>query len=226
MHELDKYQNLESYSDIYFFYPFADLLMPFFHDILKLKPNHITTIGFIFRLIATWMILMKEYVAGGTLYLIGYLFDSMDGRMARHYKEASLFGEAWDSVADTISTICVIGALIYSTKGKLKVSQWLLLLLFIILMNVWSYTQESWSTYQKTGNYDMLKFKKDKFKNETGVIPRIYIWINEGTMGIDKLFNMTGGFDKWKHILLPIMPLIGCGNLILLLVYIIIACCK
>ena len=59
---LDKYQNLESIGDIYFFYPLADFIMPFFHDILKLKPNHITTIGFLSRLFSSYMILYKKLI--------------------------------------------------------------------------------------------------------------------------------------------------------------------
>ena len=59
---LDKYQNLESIGDIYFFYPLADFIMPFFHDILKLKPNHITTIGFLSRLFSSYMILYKKRI--------------------------------------------------------------------------------------------------------------------------------------------------------------------
>ena len=213
---LDKYQNLESIGDIYFFYPLADFIMPFFHDILKLKPNHITTIGFLSRLFSSYMILYKKFYHAALFYTFGYIFDSMDGRMARKYSEGSLFGEAWDSVADTISTIVVICILLYVNKGKLFWWQWLMLIMFIILMNIWTYTQESWSTFQKTGNYDVLSFKKDKFKNENGLIPRIYIFINEGSMGIDKLFNISGGFSSWKNILLNIMQYIGCGNLMIL----------
>jgi phosphatidylglycerophosphate synthase len=223
MHDLDKYQNLESYTDVYFFYPIADLLMPFFHDVMHLKPNNITTIGFIFRIIAAYMILLKKYRYGAGLYLIGYLFDSMDGRMARHYKESSLWGEAWDSVADTTSTIIVISALIYSVKGKICMFQWGLLALFIILMNIWSYTQESWAVFKKTGDYDVLKFKKDRFKNQDDIISKFYIWINEGAMGVDKLFDLTGGFKEWKDILLFTMPIIGCGNLMVLLCFIVIS---
>ncbi len=213
---LDKYQNLESLLDVYLFYPLADLITPFFHDILKLKPNHITTLGFIFRLYSAYLILCKNYIHATGFFLLGYLFDSMDGRMARKYKEGSLFGEAWDSVSDTISTIIVIGSILYINKGKLLWWQWLMLILFILLINIWTYTQESWTTFQKTGHYDFLLHKKDKFKNEQGIIPRIYILINDGSMGIDTIFNLSGGFESWKKILLWLMPYIGCGNLIIL----------
>jgi hypothetical protein len=134
-----------------------------------------------------------------------------------------LFGEAWDSVADTVSTIIVIGALLFSVKGKLLWWQLVLLIMFIVLMNIWSYTQESLTTFQKTRNYNMLAFKKDKFKNEHGLIPRTYIFINEGAMGIDTFFDMTGGFPKWKYFLTSIMPYIGCGNLMILFAILILS---
>ncbi len=220
---LDKYQNLESISDIYFFYPLADLITPFFHDILKLKPNHITTLGFISRLYSAYLILCKKYLHATGFFLVGYLFDSMDGRMARKYNEGSLFGEAWDSVSDTISTIIVIGSLLYVNKGKLLWWQWLMLILFIVFINIWTYSQESWTTFQKVGHYDFVSFKKDKFKNESNLIPRIYILINDGSMGIDALFNLSGGFGSWKKLLLGIMPYIGCGNLIILLCLLILS---
>jgi hypothetical protein len=84
-------------------------------------------------------------------------------------------------------------------------------------MNIWTYSQESWTTFQKVGHYDFVSFKKDKFKNELSIIPRIYILINDGSMGIDALFNLSGGFVSWKKLLLGIMPYIGCGNLVILL---------
>ena len=90
-------------------------------------------------------------------------------------------------------------------------------------MNIWTYTQESWSVFQKTGNYEVLKFKKNKFKDQNDIVSRFYIWINEGAMGVDKLFDLTGGFEKWKDMLLFIMPLIGCGNLMILFYFIIIS---
>ncbi len=220
---LDKYQNLESYSDIYFFYPIADLVIPFFHDILGLTPNMITTIGFIMRLTSSYMILYKKYEIGAILYMTGYLFDSMDGRMARKYNETSLLGEAWDSVADTISTIIVIIALVVSVKGNIKPLQIILLSIFIILMNIWSYTQESWSILNKTGKYNMVNYKTDRFKDEKGFIPWLYIMINKGAMNIDSIFNMMGGFEHNKGFLLALMPLIGCGNLMILFSYIIIS---
>lgn len=220
---LDKYQNLESYSDIYVFYPIADFFIPFFHDFLRLTPNMITTLGFILRLIAAYMIICKKYEMGAILYMTGYLFDSMDGRMARKYNETSLLGEAWDSVADTLSTIIVIISLVISVKGKVNSTQFILLVVFIILMNIWSYTQESWYVLNKTGQYNMVNFKTDKFKNEKGIIPWLYININKGAMNIDSMFNMMGGFEKNKEFLLGIMPLIGCGNLMILFCYIIIS---
>jgi hypothetical protein len=220
---LDKYQNLESYSDIYVFYPIADFFIPLLHDFLKLTPNMITTIGFILRLIAAYMIVCKKYEIGALLYMSGYMFDSMDGRMARKYKESSLFGEAWDSVADTISTIIVIIALVLSVKGKVKTIQVILLVAFIILINIWSYTQESWSILNKTGQYNIVNYKNYRFKDERGFIQWLYIQINKGAMNIDFIFNMIGGFEKNKKFLLGIMPLIGCGNLMIFFCYIIIS---
>jgi phosphatidylglycerophosphate synthase len=220
---LDKYQNLESYSDIYVFYPIADFFIPFLHDFLKLTPNMITTIGFIMRLIAAYMILCKKYEIAALLYISGYLFDSMDGRMARKYNETSLLGEAWDSVADTLSTIIVIIALVVSVKGKITSIQVILLVVFIILMNIWSYTQESWSILNKTGQYNMVNYKTDKFKDEKGIISWLYIQINKGAMNIDYIFNKMDGFERNKEFLLGIMPLIGCGNLMIFFCYIIIS---
>lgn len=220
---LDKYQNLESYSDIYIFYPIVDFFIPLLHDFFKLTPNMITTIGFILRLTSAYMIVCKKYEIGTLLYMGGYMFDSMDGRMARKYKESSLFGEAWDSVADTISTIIVIIALIISVKGKVKNIQVILLFVFIILMNIWSYTQESWSVLNKTGQYNMVNYKTNRFKGERGVISWLYLQINHGAMNIDYMFNMIGGFERNKEFLLGIMPLIGCGNLMIFFCYIILS---
>ncbi|MBK9109182.1 MAG: CDP-alcohol phosphatidyltransferase family protein [Saprospiraceae bacterium] len=88
-----------------------------------LKPNHITTIGFMLNLlVAVWFVFGAEqgermdlsFVGwGGLLILIAGLFDMLDGQLARQTQSSTKFGALYDSVLDRYSELVMFLGICY-----------------------------------------------------------------------------------------------------------------
>jgi phosphatidylglycerophosphate synthase len=94
-----KYRNFQSVSLINFILNrFANIFIPIFF-ILKIKPNIVTIINFIFILTSLILIFFyNEYFILAVLFYFIYLvFDQIDGGLARLYKKKTFFGKFIDS---------------------------------------------------------------------------------------------------------------------------------
>ena len=72
-------------------------------------PNLITTYSLICGLIAAYCLWKGWLIAFVVLFLLAYLFDCVDGYMARRYKQTSVFGDYYDHISDIIK----MGAVFY-----------------------------------------------------------------------------------------------------------------
>ena len=110
-----KYGNDELYEspfDTYFFCKIADLLVDPLHCI-GLTPNKITTLSLIFSILATRECFLGHKKICVLFYLLNYIFDCIDGKMARKYNMGSLFGMQYDAVSDIIGTLFLIMIIIF-----------------------------------------------------------------------------------------------------------------
>lgn len=106
MKKLDKYGNdleQESSADIYLFYPISDFLNPYFHY-FGFKPNHITLLSTYSTLTSIYYYLNNNNFCY-FYYFLGYLFDCMDGRMARKYNQGTTLGMMLDFISDNLTNI-------------------------------------------------------------------------------------------------------------------------
>lgn len=88
-----------------------------------LKPNHITTIGFLLNLlVAVWFVFGAEqgermnlsFVGwGGVFILVAGLFDMLDGQLARQTQTSTKFGALYDSVLDRYSELVMFLGICY-----------------------------------------------------------------------------------------------------------------
>ena len=104
MKKLDKYGNdleQESSADIYLFYPISDFLNPYFHY-FGFLPNHITLLSTFSTLTSIYYYLNNNNFCY-FYYFLGYLFDCMDGRMARKYNQKSTLGMMLDLISDNLT---------------------------------------------------------------------------------------------------------------------------
>ena len=81
---------------------------------LHLNPNAVTIMGFILSGGAAYLFATGNFRVGGALFLVGSLFDLLDGTMARLGGQASRRGALLDSVTDRLSEAAVLlGLLLY-----------------------------------------------------------------------------------------------------------------
>ena len=63
-------------------------------------PNHLTTLSFIFQLLAVSNLIQGFKYSFSFFYFLGYYFDCIDGPMARKYNMVTKFGDWYDHFTD------------------------------------------------------------------------------------------------------------------------------
>jgi phosphatidylinositol phosphate synthase len=71
------------------------------------NPNWLTTLGFLLSVFSAYEIARGRLVTGGLLVLIGGLFDTIDGAVARKTGRVTRFGAVYDSTIDRYSEVAV-----------------------------------------------------------------------------------------------------------------------
>ncbi len=80
----------------------------------KIHPNVLTFIGLLINVYAAVLLGRGEFFAGGLVILGAGLFDMVDGRVARHTNQVTMFGGFFDSVLDRYSDLgLLMGLLVY-----------------------------------------------------------------------------------------------------------------
>jgi len=104
MHKLES--DKEGPIDLLFL-QLTEWITPFFHKTGH-TPNMITTYSLVMGLGAA-LCLWKGYINSFiVLFLASYLFDCVDGYMARRYDQETVFGDYYDHTADIIKFIVTI----------------------------------------------------------------------------------------------------------------------
>jgi phosphatidylglycerophosphate synthase len=95
-----------------FIYIFVSYLAPHFHK-WGFTPNMLTTISIAFTGIAVYSLLQHSFVLSAIFYSISYLFDCLDGYVARKYNMVTAFGDWYDHISDTLKVAFYCGTLLY-----------------------------------------------------------------------------------------------------------------
>jgi len=104
MHKLEI--DMEGPVDIVFL-QLTEWITPFFHKTGH-TPNMITTYSLVMGLGAAYC-LWKGYIKSFiVLFLVSYLFDCVDGYMARRYGQETVFGDYYDHTADIIKFLITL----------------------------------------------------------------------------------------------------------------------
>jgi len=98
---------------------------------LRLTPNRLTLLGFAGVCVVAVLIVTRQWVIAGFLYVAFSLGDSLDGALARAQGQASRFGAFLDSTLDRLAEGVVLGALgvTFAERGQ----QWIVAACFIAL---------------------------------------------------------------------------------------------
>lgn len=91
-------------------YEIVDILNPIAKE-LGATPNVLTTISGIFGLLAAYAVWKGQFIAAAIWFLLGYLFDCMDGNFARRYDMVTTFGDWYDHVKDITVFVLLLVAI-------------------------------------------------------------------------------------------------------------------
>jgi CDP-diacylglycerol--glycerol-3-phosphate 3-phosphatidyltransferase len=90
-----------------------------------ISPNALTLIGFLLTLLVAVILATGNLFAGGLLLIFAALFDTLDGALARHSQQVTVFGAFLDSIMDRYSEAVTLFALIFfysaSSEGRINV---------------------------------------------------------------------------------------------------------
>ena len=84
------------------------LIRPFVRLFSFLPPNLVTLLGFLLVLSGCWFVYSGRYRPGGCIILLGGLFDTLDGEIARYRKRETRFGAFLDSTLDRYAEFFII----------------------------------------------------------------------------------------------------------------------
>ena len=70
-----------------------------------IRPNTITTAGFIGNLAATVLLFYGQFIAAGILVWLAGILDMLDGMVARSTKQVSVYGAIYDATLDRIGEL-------------------------------------------------------------------------------------------------------------------------
>jgi CDP-diacylglycerol--glycerol-3-phosphate 3-phosphatidyltransferase len=89
------------------------------------SPNALTLIGFLLTLLVAVILGTGNLLVGGLLLIFAALFDTLDGALARHSQQVTVFGAFLDSVMDRYSEAVTLFALIFfysaTSDGRINV---------------------------------------------------------------------------------------------------------
>jgi len=164
----------ESWADNNLFFPLATRLI----DPLKnigLTPNMVTYLSNLFTFLSIYYFNLDNRIYACISYLIGYLLDCVDGKMARKYNMTSNFGMALDLVSNNVSNSLLLSFLIQKYGFE---NYYILILIGMSCMISISYgLNEAIDSYKKTGNDNFLEKKQKELQSEKDILYDLYLLI-------------------------------------------------
>ena len=85
--------------------PIANIMLQRFLKDSSISPNMVSVTSLIMALIASYLFYLQDYkylILGSFFLNVAYLFDVLDGQLARYKNMASQFGRLFDSMLDVI----------------------------------------------------------------------------------------------------------------------------
>lgn len=83
----------------------------------NLKPNHLSIISLTLGMISCLWFITGNQIVGASFYFVSYLFDAVDGKLARVLKLSSLQGAIIDALVDRLVIIFLSLSLVYYTNN-------------------------------------------------------------------------------------------------------------
>jgi phosphatidylglycerophosphate synthase len=211
-------EKFESWGDNNIFFPLAKVLMDPMRNI-GLTPNHVTYMSTTMTMLSLYYLYINEVHYACVAYFFGYLFDCIDGKMARSYNMGSKFGMALDLVTDNLTNLALIS---YITVTKGYYNWYTILIICMSYMISLSYgLNEAIASHKAVGHDNFYNRRKEELQGESGLLYDIFLLINKGTYKVYK--NLFGDYNERRlEEWLLILKHFGPGNFALFMIFILL----
>lgn len=149
-----------------FIYFFCEKSAKFYYD-NGFTPNAITTISLFFGILAYKNVMNHNFKLGALFFIIAYVYDFLDGYVARSYDMVTKFGDYYDHISDFFKFSIMLFAL-YQTNDKLFIKLLPIILLSLLLLGIHTGCQERlYDNYSQSDTLNVfvplckIKDKKD-----------------------------------------------------------------
>lgn len=115
-----------------FLYVLVEKVAPTFHK-WGFSPNMITTLGNIATLFSAYALYNQLYVVASFFFIVSYMFDCLDGFVARTYNLVSKFGDFYDHISDTAKLV-IISYMLYRINPMLFLATLPIMVITLLLM--------------------------------------------------------------------------------------------
>lgn len=199
----------ESPFDTYIFIPIAEKLVDPCYNI-GLTPNMVTTLSKIFETLAIFFVIILANKLACLTYLVGYIFDCVDGRLARKYNMCSNFGMMYDFNSDMIAHFILF--LVLLTKNGFYFSHVFLLFIIIQPGNMWYGLVQAINAVSKHHNDNFYEHLQVQLKNEKPEwFVKMFLMFHKSAYDNYKLLLSTYD-DKKAHEYMKILQYLGPGT--------------
>lgn len=141
----------ESPLDTYIFGPLGEMIVyPAY--VMDLTPNALTCISTIFEQVAVFFLLFGCNFTAVIMYLIGYILDCSDGKMARRYKMTTLLGCVLDFNTDMILHVQIYAVIFWRCLWGINVSVLISFVIITVLCNYYYGLAQAYLCQHKTGS--------------------------------------------------------------------------
>lgn len=229
MNKEDKYgddEKFESWADVKFFFPIASKMLDPIYKI-GLTPNMVTLLSTFFTFTAIYYFSINQKKYAILAYMMGYLLDCVDGKLARKYSMGSNIGMALDMVSDNISNLALFLFIIYN-KQLCGTNLVLIILIgfFSFMLSISYGLNEAIASYEVTGSDNFYERRVTQLKepkknadlNEV-LLYDLFLKINQATYktykSIFPVYNKNQ-IDNW----LTVLKHFGPGNYCLFISFI------
>lgn len=198
----------ESWADNAIFYPLTDKIVTPMRE-LGLTPNGVTYLSTALTFLSLYYLSINKVHYAAIAYFMGYLFDCVDGRMARKYNMGSQFGMVIDMVSDNITNLSLFAYFVY----KQGYDHWYIPTLFILtyLLSLSFGINEAIASYKTTGSDNFLERRQKEIGDVENILYKLFLGITSFSYNTYKTFFPK--YDEQKiNRWLSILRHFGPGN--------------
>ena len=207
----------ESWADNNIYFPLANKLVDPMKN-LGLTPNMVTYIGTFCTLLAIYYISINEFHFAALSYFIGYLFDCIDGKLARKHNMTSKEGMVLDLTSDNITNTLLILYLVYR-YGYYNLFTPIIFIMSLLLSLSYG-LNEAIVCHKATGNDNFLLRRQNQIGITSNILDNIFLFITGRAYASYRIFFPTYDEDKINK-WLGLLKEFGPGNYCLLVTFII-----